>query len=99
MYPWPLPLMAFSFDEPLADGRKDVRVQEAPLELAPGEPLRLRIFLDHSIMEIFANGRQCLTQRIYPTRSDSNGIVFFSSGGSALVRRLEAWQMYASNPW
>lgn len=99
VYPWPLPLMAFFFDAPLADGRKDVRVQEAPLELAPGEPLRLRIFLDHSIMEIFANGRQCITQRIYPVRSDSTGIVLFSSGGRALVRRLDAWQMYASNPW
>ncbi len=38
----------------------------APLPLAAGEPLDLRIFLDRSVVEVFANGR-CLTTRLYPT--------------------------------
>ena len=39
---------------------------EAPLELGEGEELRLNAFLDGSILELFAGGRQVLTVRIYP---------------------------------
>ena len=77
--PWPQHGTSFS-PNPL-DGREDVRVQKAPFELAPGEPLRLRIFLDRSILEVFANSRQCVTQRIYPTRGDSMGVRLFSEKG------------------
>ncbi len=45
-----------------------------PLPLAPGDRLQLRVFVDHSVLEVFANGRACLTTRIYPTRPDSLGI-------------------------
>lgn len=74
-----------------------VTEQSAPFELADGEPLRLRVFLDRSILEIFANERLCLTQRLYPTREDSQGIAFFSSGSAWLT--LDAWDMDPTNPW
>ena len=77
--------------------RREVRRQEAPLELAAGEPLRLRIFLDRSILEVYANRRQCVTQRIYPTRRDSVGVALFANGGAAQVRRLDAWRVMPTN--
>ena len=46
-------------------------VQAAPFRLAEGEALELRVFIDRSVIEVFANRRQCLTQRVYPTRADS----------------------------
>ena len=70
-----------------------VTFQEAPFELKTGELLDLRIYLDHSIMEVFANGRQCLTQRIYPTRADSLSVATFARGGAAKLASLEAWDM------
>ena len=76
-----------------------VTAQEAPFELAPGEALELRVFLDRSILEVFANGRQCVTQRIYPTRPDSLGVSLFARGGSATVAAFDAWNMAPSNPW
>jgi beta-fructofuranosidase len=91
--------MAFFTDTPLEDGRKDVRVQEAPLELPAGGTLNLRIFLDRSMLEVFANSCQCLTQRIYPSRADSMGVVLFSRGGESTVRQFNAWKMHPSNPW
>ena len=72
---------------------QDVPVQEAPFELASGERLKLRVFLDRSILEVFANGRQCLTQRIYPTRSDSLGVSLVAVRGEARVHALTAWEM------
>jgi beta-fructofuranosidase len=68
------------------------------LTLAPGEPLRLHIFLDRSLLEVFANGRQCLTQRLWPTRPDALGVSLFSRGGPAEVKSLQAWDIAAANP-
>jgi beta-fructofuranosidase len=76
-----------------------VSVQEAPFALSPGEPLRLRVFLDRSILEVFANRRQCLTQRIYPMRADSLDILLVSQGGEIEVESLEAWDMAPANAW
>jgi len=94
LWPWPWPFKTEREEHLGADC-----VQTAPFSLAAGENLKLRVFLDGSILEIFANNRQCITQRIYPTREDSTGVVLFSQGGSARVRTLQAWEMAATNPW
>lgn len=65
----------------------------APLELAPGEPLRLRVLVDRSVIEVFANERTCLTLRIYPDRPDSTGVDCFATGGPCTVKSLDGWQM------
>ncbi|MGH7861523.1 MAG: glycoside hydrolase family 32 protein, partial [Candidatus Dormibacteraceae bacterium] len=65
----------------------------ARLPLGGGEPLRLRVFLDRSVLEVFANGRLSLTSRIYPTRADSLGVALAAEGGRACLRSLDAWVM------
>ncbi len=65
----------------------------APLTLAPGEDLTLQVFIDRSIIEVFANGRVCLTSRVYPTRRDSLGVGLWAQGGRVRVRALDAWAM------
>ena len=82
-------------------GGKNPQVTEqiAPFQLKKNEKLRLRIFLDRSILEVFANARQCVTQRIYPTREDSTSVVLFSEGGSVEVESLQVWQMAPTNHW
>jgi sucrose-6-phosphate hydrolase SacC (GH32 family) len=84
---------------PMMGGKtcEDVRTQTAPFLLDPGEKLKLRLFLDKSILEVFANQRQCLTQRIYPSRDDSLGVALFSQGAGVKVTRVEAWDMAAAN--
>jgi sucrose-6-phosphate hydrolase SacC (GH32 family) len=76
-----------------------VTAQEAPFALAASEPLTLRVFLDRSILEIFANRKQCLTQRIYPTRTDSLDIVLVSEGGECQVESINAWEMAPASAW
>ena len=70
--------------------------QVAPFELKPGEPLKLRVFLDRSVLEVYANSRQCVTQRIYPTRSDSLDVSLFAADGDVEVRSVDAWDMHGS---
>ena len=64
-----------------------------PLKLRSEEPLHLRLFLDRSVLEVYANGRQCLTVRVYPEREDSNGVSIFARGSEAKLVSLDAWQM------
>ena len=67
--------------------------ETAPLLLEEGETLRLRIFVDRSIVEVFANGKQCVAARVYPGREDSAGVSLRAQGSGALLRSLSAWQM------
>ncbi len=81
----------------LTEGPKGV--EAAPFELRPPETLKLRVFVDKSVVEVFANGRQAVMRRIYPSREDSVGVAVFSNGGPAKVAALEAWDMMPSNPY
>ncbi|SFT15020.1 glycoside hydrolase family 32 protein [Paenibacillus sp. BC26] len=69
---------------------------EAALPPADGaETLRLRIFADQSIIEVFADDETCLTARVYPSLTDSSGIELRSSGASADCQ-VEIWEMKAA---
>ena len=57
------------------------------------ENLKLRVFVDRSVVEVFANGRQYLAMRVYPGRKDSLGISLKAHGEKAVLKRLDAWQM------
>lgn len=70
----------------------DDRTQSMPVERSEDGRLHLRAFLDRSILELFAGKHQCLTSRIYPTRTDSTGVALFAKGGRATAS-LTAWQM------
>jgi beta-fructofuranosidase len=68
-------------------------VQGGELELLDGEPLRLRIFVDRSVVEVFANGRACVTSRVYPSRRDSLSVALFGEGGAAEARSVDVWEV------
>jgi beta-fructofuranosidase len=80
-----------------AAGRKVV--ERAPLELKQGEALRLRVFVDKPVVEVFANDRQAISRRVYPARSDSLGVILFATGGRAKFNSVKAWEMAPANPW
>ena len=67
--------------------------ETGPVELIDDKILRLRIFIDRSIIEVFANDKQCLTIRSYPLRDDSRLISFFSRGGTAELLKMSVWQL------
>ena len=60
--------------------------------LPPDGALRLHVFLDRSVIEVFCGGRACLTARVYPTRPDSTGVQAFADGGRAALRRPAVWR-------
>jgi beta-fructofuranosidase len=67
--------------------------ETGPVYLAPDEPLKLRVFVDRSVVEVYVNGKQCLAVRVYPGREDSVGVSLRAQGRDAQLRSLDAWQM------
>lgn len=65
----------------------------APVHVQPDEPLRLRIFIDRTVIEVFANDRQCAAIRAYPSRDDSRGVTLTARGARAKMVRLDAWRL------
>ena len=62
-------------------------VHSAPLTLRDGT-LNLRILVDNSIVEVFAeDGERVLTDLVYPAMG-SNGMKLFAEGGTAEVQEL-----------
>lgn len=58
--------------------------------------IKLRIFADQSIVEVFVDDETCLTTRVYPTLEDSNGIQLRTDTGEAVVSCLQIWEMKAA---
>ncbi|OLP66250.1 Sucrose-6-phosphate hydrolase [Bacillus pumilus] len=61
--------------------------------LRTNEELSLRIFIDRSSIEVFANeGQTTMTSRIYPTE-DRLGIELFANSGDVAVKELTYWKL------
>jgi beta-fructofuranosidase len=89
------------FVDTTSSSRRDLglKVREAgPLKLAAGEKLKLRILVDRSVVEVFANDRQAITRRIYPDPA-STQLGVFAEGGTSQLTRLAVWDMMPSNPY
>ena len=79
------------------DGRKII--ERAPFALRDGEGLQLRVFVDRSVVEVYANDRQAIGRRVYPIRADSLGLKVYAEGGPARLTTAKAWEMMPSNPY
>ena len=78
----------------------DVRTRPAemaPLNVEAGENLRVRIFIDKSVVEVFANDKQYAAVRVYPGLAISTGVSILSRASDSELISLDAWQM--NNIW
>ena len=67
--------------------------QEAPLPLAAEGRVRLRVVLDRSVLEVYANASTCLISRLYPSQPAGQGFTLFGQRGPAVVRALDVWEL------
>jgi beta-fructofuranosidase len=76
-----------------ATNKQMTNTVEAPFALAEGETLKLRVFIDGPILEVFANDRQCVTTQIFPALPESRQVRFCARGGTARLIGGQAWDM------
>ena len=74
-------------------------VEQAPLALASGEALELRVFIDRSVVEVFANDRQAITRRVFPEGDASDLVALWCRGGRADFSAIRSWEMMPANAW
>ena len=67
--------------------------ETAPVFIEQNEPLKLRVFIDRSVVEVFVNGKQCVAMRVYPGLENSVGVSLRSQGRDSELKKLDAWQM------
>ena len=66
---------------------------KAPLPLAArGQELELRVFIDRSVMEVFANETRCVTEAITPLAANT-ALAIHAEDGTAKAKLIEAWTM------
>ena len=77
-----------SLDEAVVKGRHEERLSNEVRK-----PIKIRAFVDHSVLEVWFNDQVRISGRAYPTRDDADRVKLFAQGGAAHVRALTAWQM------
>ena len=55
--------------------------------------LSFHIFIDKSVVEIFINNRECLTNRIYPETENCNGFDIYAINGEVRLKSLDLWTL------
>jgi beta-fructofuranosidase len=63
-----------------------------PQAFVAGDTVKMHIFLDHSIMDIFINDRWAFSWRVFPTDATATGIEIFSEGAT-VIRSLNAYKI------
>lgn len=63
-----------------------------PEKPAVGEKLKLNIFIDHSILDIFINDKWATSIRVFPTDENADGIEVFSVTSTKALD-LKAWKL------
>ena len=67
---------------------------EAPLFIDDPRRVRLHVFVDHSVVEVFVDdGRTSFTWRAYPSSSRHDRIGLFATSGRITANRLDVWQL------
>jgi sucrose-6-phosphate hydrolase SacC (GH32 family) len=84
------PFAEIAYDPGLPDG--ELRVNKTRGTLHTNEPISLRLLLDGSALEVFANHKTVITARVYS--APSAPLVVEVSDPDAL-RSLSVWQMKA----
>lgn len=66
--------------------REDVFIQ-------PEENIKIRVFVDKSIVEVYVNDCCTTAVRAYPSKVDSNNIKISAIGRNTKLLTLDAWKM------
>ncbi len=59
---------------------------------AAGTEVKMHLYVDHSIVDLFVNDRWATSLRVFPTDEDADGIEVFAEG-TTHVRELGAWTL------
>ncbi len=71
--------------------------EAAPFSPGSDHLLHLSVFIDKSVIEVYANNRQALCRRVYPEKKGDEIQIF--AEGSVKLSESRAWSLEPSNPY
>lgn len=71
----------------------DVAGTQVPSQLGSDEPLKLHVFLDKSLLELFVNGGRLAVTRVIDAPVEDLGVELVTEGRSVSLIALEAWTL------
>ncbi|MBN1623748.1 MAG: glycoside hydrolase family 32 protein [Clostridia bacterium] len=86
----------FEIDSTGSTTNKDIftrPIESMQVHVKDGESLRLHIFIDKSIIEVFVNYKDCACVRVYPENPQSTGISITAKGKPVTLQSLDIWDM------
>jgi sucrose-6-phosphate hydrolase SacC (GH32 family) len=89
LYDWDRSRLTLNRSQSSLDAKVKRDTQEVEYATAEPDVLRLEVFVDRSVMEVFVDDRAAFAARIYPTLNDSDRVGFKSSGSGATVENLQ----------
>lgn len=60
--------------------------------MRPGSTVKLHVYLDGSILDVFVNDHYAFSTRVYPTDTNAVGVEAFSTGSTTFTT-LKAWEL------
>jgi len=73
--------------------------ESSPMKLDNTEPLKLRVFIDRCMIEVFANdGRLALSRVVYPP-AGATAIALYSVGAAISAKHVRVWDIMPTNPY
>ena len=70
-----------------------------PFRLAEGEELRLDIFIDRSVVEVYANDRQAICRRVYNSDPAAACGIGLAADAKVCFRNVCAHEVSPTNPY
>jgi beta-fructofuranosidase len=78
----------------VGEGRRRIEVDGVPGPVLSGPTVDLRVFVDRSFVEVFADdGRVCCGRRMASYDPGNDRVVFSAQGGSARIASLDSWHL------
>ncbi len=66
-----------------------------PANIGVGQTMKIHLFFDHSVLDVFINDRWATSVRIFPTSTSATGVCLFAEGPTEL-QSAAAWTMKAN---
>lgn len=71
---------------------------EMPMRLDSKPALKLHLFLDKSVMEVYANEGETVITKVVSSTPTDQGVELFSLGGTVELRSLDIWRLQGQRP-
>jgi len=99
VYDWDRGILEVIYESAARDGGGQVAKRVGgPIDVGEDDPVKLRVLLDHSCLEVYEGTGHVLSTRVYRGQAreepgSSPGVEFVAYGGTAHLVRVEAWEM------